>query len=57
MQLGKLLFSAFVVVVGFLMIVLFAQALVQFLGIIVIVLGIGAAVFTDMQKSSAPTHH
>lgn len=56
MRMGELLFAVLLVIIGFIM-VLMAQALAQFLGIIVIVIGIGVAIFSDLRKPASVTHH
>ncbi|QSO53449.1 hypothetical protein JZ785_06200 [Alicyclobacillus curvatus] len=56
MHMGQLLLAVLLVVIGFLMIVV-GQATMQFLGIIVIVIGIGVGLVADLQKSSVSSEH
>jgi hypothetical protein len=46
---GETLVAALLVIVGFIVVVI-GQPLVQFLGIVVIALGVGGALFADLRK-------
>lgn len=56
MRMAELLFAALIVIIGFIMVVV-GQQLVQFLGIVVIMLGVGAGLFADLRKPKLTEDH
>ena len=56
MRMAELLFAALIVIIGFIMVVV-GQQLVQFLGIVVIMLGVGAGLFADLRKPKLTENH
>lgn len=49
LRMGETLVAALLVIIGFVVVVI-GQPLMQFLGIVVISLGIGGALFADLRK-------